>query len=198
MGDYRRTQKVVDPRMQLHYLTAWLVASVALILIGVAFFIYFRSQGEIPVGTVRLLIGNGFFILFISLLMGCYAVMHSHRVAGPAYRLTVSLKRMNAGDFGFLVNLRQGDYLTEIAAQVNTLILDLKEKQARLERGREEISALKAAAAGGALPTEQVAQRLESLLEILPTPTAPLPQPPTSSNHAVATTPTGAGPQQGA
>ena len=50
------------------------------------------------------------------------ALRFSHRIAGPIYRITKSLQQVRSGDIGFRVHLRQGDHLTEIAAELNLLL----------------------------------------------------------------------------
>jgi len=50
------------------------------------------------------------------------ALRFSHRIAGPAYRLIQSMERVRTGDISFRVNLRRGDHLTEVAAEMNNLL----------------------------------------------------------------------------
>jgi len=175
MSEYKRTVTVIDKKMQMHYLTVWLVAAMSLILVGFTFYYFFRHRAEsagtrIPQAYLQLLVGNGFFILFLSLLMGCYAVLHSHRVAGPAYRINQCLKRLCTDDYGFVVSLRDGDYLQDLAANMNTLILRLRERNEKALKAREEILLLKQAIGSGSpVPAEVVAQ-LERLVELLPIP----------------------------
>ncbi len=176
MPEYKRTQTVIDSKLQMHYLTVWLVSTMALILVGFTFYLYFRSQageagGTIPRAYSRLLIGNGFFILFLSLLMGCYAVLHSHRVAGPAYRLNQCLKRLVVDDYTFVVALRKGDYMTDVADNMNALILRLRAQQEKIGRGREALGGIVKALGDGSVPKEELAKRLGEVIALLPEPT---------------------------
>lgn len=50
------------------------------------------------------------------------AMRFSQRIAGPAYRLIKSMERIRSGDISFRVNLRRGDHLTEVAAEMNNLL----------------------------------------------------------------------------
>lgn len=168
MAEYKRTQTVIDTKFQMHYLTVWLVVTMAMIMFGATMVLGLRGRTTVPAGYTQVMICNAFLILFLSLLMGCYAVMHSHKVAGPAYRIRQSLKRLNADDYGFAVRLREGDYLQEIAVQMNELILRLKERQARVDRTREELAALRKSLAAGPPGAEDLGKRLDELLEILP------------------------------
>ena len=173
MSEYKRTQTVIDSKLQMHYLTVWLVSTMALILVGFTFYLFFRSQasdagGAVPPAYSRLLIGNGFFILFLSLLMGCYAVLHSHRVAGPAYRLNECLKRLVVDDYTFVVSLRKGDYMTELAGNMNALIVRLRAQQENSGKGREALNAVVKALGDGSVAKEELAKRIEAALALFP------------------------------
>jgi hypothetical protein len=65
------------------------------------------------------LLAGGFFVFS--------ALRESHRIAGPAYRICESLKRMREGDVSFTVTLRPGDRLTEVRDEVNLLLDRLNE-----------------------------------------------------------------------
>ena len=53
--------------------------------------------------------------------------MTSHRIAGPAYRISSSIKQLRQGDVGFNVRLRPDDYLTDVADELNLLLDSLNE-----------------------------------------------------------------------
>ena len=64
-------------------------------------------------------------------LIGCFVIAYrglrfSHHVAGPAYRICKSLERLRAGDIDFQVRLREGDYLGEIAEELNRYLEHLR------------------------------------------------------------------------
>jgi len=62
------------------------------------------------------------FTLAVAALVVFQALRFSHRIAGPAYRLVKSLERIRSGDISFRVNLRRGDHLSEVAAELNNLL----------------------------------------------------------------------------
>lgn len=62
------------------------------------------------------------FCVVCSLVIVIRGLRFSHHVAGPAYRLCKSLERIRAGDTAFRVKLRDGDYLGEIADEMNRLL----------------------------------------------------------------------------
>lgn len=57
------------------------------------------------------------------------ALRYSNRIAGPMYRLCKSMKEVREGDLSFIVKLRKGDELTEIADELNAMIRWLREHQ---------------------------------------------------------------------
>ncbi|MCA8941683.1 MAG: hypothetical protein KDB80_03915 [Planctomycetes bacterium] len=75
-------------------------------------------DGELPSLIPLLLSVLGFFVV-CSVVMAVQGLRFSHRIAGPAFRLCKSLERIRSGDIGFRVTLRRGDYLTEIAEELN-------------------------------------------------------------------------------
>ncbi len=60
-------------------------------------------------------------IIVLELLM-------SHRLAGPLWKMEKTALRVAGGDLSFEVNLREKDEAGELAVQVNSMILGLREK----------------------------------------------------------------------
>lgn len=73
-----------------------------------------------------LLLSTLLFML-VSFVFGIY---FTHRLAGPIYRINLSLDRMIAGDFGFHIRLRRTDAFQHIAAKLNTLMQIIDRTQA--------------------------------------------------------------------
>lgn len=55
-----------------------------------------------------------------------FGILFSHRLAGPIYRIGVSIDRMAAGDFDFNIRLRRTDAFQHIAQKLNTLMYNLR------------------------------------------------------------------------
>lgn len=55
------------------------------------------------------------------------ALRYSNRIAGPMYRLCKSMREIREGDLSFVVRLRKGDELTEIADELNAMVKWLRE-----------------------------------------------------------------------
>ncbi|MDD5084959.1 MAG: hypothetical protein PHE61_02810 [Candidatus Omnitrophica bacterium] len=63
--------------------------------------------------------------------LGIYLI---HRVAGPAYRLHRLLEHIAKGELPNEVKFRQTDFLKDLAADLNTIVLRLKEEHGDAER----------------------------------------------------------------
>ena len=85
-------------------------------------------------GYAGLMITVSVFLLFL------LCVLVSHRIAGPAYRISHALDRMAHGDLCGHVKLRETDLLTELADAVNAANRDLRsaldEVDSELRRAR--------------------------------------------------------------
>jgi len=72
-------------------------------------------------------------ILFLTLLViVVFGVFFLHRVAGPVYRFQSVLRRMAHGEVPDDVHLREGDYFTETADDLNHVLRLLRERQDRI------------------------------------------------------------------
>jgi len=66
-------------------------------------------------------------LVVVALATALMTLFISHKIAGPLYRLKVSLRALGTGDLGS-VRLRQGDQLKEVAASYNEAMEGLNEK----------------------------------------------------------------------
>ncbi len=73
------------------------------------------------------------FIVVFGLLLIRQALIFSNKVAGPSYRICKSLEEVRAGNFDLRIQLRKGDFNTEISNEINRL-LDWRTQQLS-ERG---------------------------------------------------------------
>lgn len=80
-----------------------------------------RAEVELP-SLLPLFVALLTFVVTSGLVILVQALRFSHRVSGPAYRLTKSMERIREGDIGFRVKLRSGDHLTEVAQEMNRLL----------------------------------------------------------------------------
>ncbi|MCO5170066.1 MAG: hypothetical protein M9894_27335 [Planctomycetes bacterium] len=138
---YKRRRYMIDLPLQLSYVGVYLST---LVLLGVGFLalnyvfaqVYQRALKiqtyglGVDASPEMLLLGLVNFVFIMLLLIGAavYAIIHSHRVAGPAYRLRNALRQVQARDYDHYVQLRTKDFLKELAEQVNLLNQALKAK----------------------------------------------------------------------
>ncbi len=92
------------------------------------------SQLEPKMGAIDV-VTKMFYVVILPLLWMCiailviisiYSLFFSHRMAGPIYRLRVSLDRMIAGDFDFKIRVRQNDFFVNIVEKLEQLRLKIK------------------------------------------------------------------------
>ena len=134
-GNNRRKILIINPKLQKRMiLTMSLVPAIALSLMMalVCYFCYQVYEQAVDLGIrfdglMQLFFSVSGFVIVAAVFMLSSALMTSHRVAGPAYRLIQSLKQIREGDVAFQIKLRTGDYLTEIADELNILLNVLNE-----------------------------------------------------------------------
>ncbi len=159
----RRTIYVVDRDFQFRYLTNWIFMTLAFIAVIIAVLyagltLLHNVGREQAMSTLSFMLrANGLFVILLTLFMGLYTILLSHRVAGPAYRITRCVQRMCEGAYDFTVTLRKKDYLKDVAADLNVLLADLRKRQARVREGLEAARMAKAKAAQGAGNADMVA-----------------------------------------
>ena len=122
----RRRLYTVDRGIRAFFLTVW-TAAVALVALFAAFTWLVRQA--YPVEFPQVFGQNLFLVMFVAaffmigaaICLSIYAVVHTHRLLGSAYRIHEALKQMKAGVKADPVVLRDGDYFRDIAADVNEL-----------------------------------------------------------------------------
>ena len=88
-------------------------------------------------------------LLLISPLVFILALLFSHRIAGPVYRIGKTLEDISKGNLGLKIRLREGDELVDLADMINnltenfnkTIVLD-KDIAIKIEKDLEEIKKL--------------------------------------------------------
>jgi methyl-accepting chemotaxis protein len=79
-------------------------------------------------------------ILFVTLMViGVFGVFFLHRVAGPVYRFRQIFMRINDGEYPNLIKLREGDFFSETAAEINRLIQKLRADDGKIKKLKEQI-----------------------------------------------------------
>lgn len=187
---WRRRTYMVDWKLQLNYASVY-IATVTLLILGfvilnmIFYFFEHRMLALHKNGAIPETQSYGYFamanvVFFVILAMGMalYAIIQSHRVAGPSLRLRRALRQMLRRDYDFYIQLRSKDYLKELAEQLNVLNNAMKAKDVVIAdatlRIEDEIKALEAKGTDAALLRDAVRELADVVL--------PLPEPPTDMN----------------
>ena len=98
-------------------------------------------SAHITLQNVREMLFPSLFIINIVLLVmsGVINIFFSHRIAGPAYRISAVLKKIAKGDWTQKVFLRKGDYLQELAGALNATVDDTVSNLQRVENAFNEL-----------------------------------------------------------
>ncbi len=67
-----------------------------------------------------------FLCIALMVIISIYSLFFSHKMAGPIYRMRVSLDRMLAGDFDFKIRVRKNDFFINIVEKLEQLRLKVK------------------------------------------------------------------------
>jgi nitrogen fixation/metabolism regulation signal transduction histidine kinase len=83
------------------------------------------TEPQPPINPIQLilppiLINNVIIVIIISIL----GIFYSHKIAGPAYRMSMDINRVLDGEKGVQIKLRQHDKLHNLADRVNQLIAE--------------------------------------------------------------------------
>ncbi len=85
---------------------------------------------------------NWLFLLIGGTLLVLTAIIGTHRIAGPLYRLERSLTSMTEGDLSDTIYLRQKDEGKELAQKINDFNALLSSKLSKIDRNAEAINNL--------------------------------------------------------
>lgn len=172
----KRKKFFVYPSIQLNYISLLAGSGLVLSLFYSIFFLYIYSQASSSLLLLvegnelleryllttekLLLIGSILIIIFSGLLLATIALLHSHRVAGPLYRIEKILEEMKEGKNPGKITLRKGDRverLAELLEEVGKVIEENQNKTKVLKESLEELSSLKL--------SPEVKEKIDSLKE---------------------------------
>ena len=79
-------------------------------------------------------------ILFVTLLIVVvFGILFLHRVAGPVYRFQSVLKRVTRGEIPSEFKLREGDFFSETATELNQVLTLLRERHQYIEVLKQQL-----------------------------------------------------------
>ena len=104
------------------------------------------AEGQTATGMMRHFIGELWPRLLLLVLVNVIivflvSIIYSHQIAGPAYKLEKSIKRIADGDLTFEVTLRRNDSLKELATAINLMLGKFRETLAQARTLSEDIAA---------------------------------------------------------
>jgi methyl-accepting chemotaxis protein len=172
------------------YLTNVVRVSTALfaggaILTALGFYLALAEQGASYAGSFSLLakLNHGLVnraLLLFSLLMllsnlalVVIAVIYSHRVAGPLYRLGMDARRIASGDLTVSTHLRKTDVLQPLADDLNELAGYYRQLLVQAEEKTRDCAALmdglteQPPHAGGPGPYDKIRERADEVKAVL-------------------------------
>ena len=147
---YRRSQKIVDAKFQLElglHLIGWLYLYVVVVAVAVnlpalkalAFSDASEAQYIEAIQAVRNFSRFVLVPLVITFIaMAIHAILLTHRIAGPMYRVKAVLKDMAQRRFPESVTFRTKDFLHDVAEEMTVTSQALREDQARMLRMNDE------------------------------------------------------------
>ena len=103
------------------------------------------ANNDIKLGKTPLMLfesaaaANWLFLIIGGTLLVFAAIIGTHRIAGPLYRLERRLEKMSAGDLSTTIELREKDEGKELAIIMNELSSNYSEKLKEIERSSEAV-----------------------------------------------------------
>ena len=87
-------------------------------------------SGMVPLLSVPVLfsVAISFVLLFGMVLVGIIGVYLSNQIAGPLYRVKMSLDRVSGGDVNFDIRFRDRDFLEDLPGYFNRMLQALKDQ----------------------------------------------------------------------
>ena len=103
-------------------------------------------------------------ILLVTLgVIGTFGVFFLHRVAGPVYRFRRVFMQINEGETPHEVRLREGDFFSETATEINIMLKRIKFEKEKSEELKQKVSEILAARLPE--PVARIAEDLKTLLD---------------------------------
>lgn len=105
-------------------------------------------------------------VLFLTLIIiGVFGVFFLHRVAGPVYRFRQIFMRINDGEFPKFVRLREGDFFSETASEINQLVNKLRFDYERDRAAKQQLQQIIEKAKNSGAPVQSELVSLKELME---------------------------------
>lgn len=167
----RRKTYIIDRSMQYTYI-AMVVSMVMVMIVGIAvsnvFLIWMYNRVLVQRYNVvpddwkndiwLFVLADSTIVILLVIAAVFYSVLHSHRIAGPIYRLKQSILRLQTGDFNFAVTFRQKDFLKDLAEDMNKFIALLQTRNDEMRKVRTRLDELGKRMQGSSAAPEQLTE----------------------------------------
>ncbi len=147
----KRKQYIVDRKFQIKFIFRLVMLELFAVLISgfvSAFFVFYTFHrttastglwGETLIYNIAILIG----VLAVWIIWR--GIIHSHRIAGPAYRMAQAMKQIEDNQMDTRINFRKKDEFRPIADSFNSMMDSITKRQqearTRLEHALESLDA---------------------------------------------------------
>ncbi|MSR77528.1 MAG: hypothetical protein EXS63_04810 [Candidatus Omnitrophica bacterium] len=102
-------------------------------------------------------------VLFATMMViGVFGVFFLHRIAGPVYRFKQVFIKLNAGQVPHIVRLRDGDFFTEVADELNQYLKGVTSENEKRKKIQEKVDQILSQGAGE--PSQRFVQEIKELL----------------------------------
>lgn len=147
----RRRIYLIDKEIQYRFIGAWFLMTIGFVLfiLGVLYFslkiigVSVAPHASNIARSLYIIISiNALAIIVLVFGFFFYSIRESHKIAGPAYRIGLSLKRIADGDINFRVTLRKADYFKPVAKNLNELLDDITTRNTTLTDALDKLQNL--------------------------------------------------------
>jgi len=174
----RRRTYVIDKLQHGFILLCLSYVFFFLVVLGVSLFVPLmfglRADADFSAELVQkadslLYLHNTFWqaVVLSLIAIALHAIRTSHRVVGPLYRHRVAFQAMAQGRVPPPIHLRQGDYLVQATAELNTMTENLRLRISEIQQDHhhhlEQLDKLRAL--GERAPREEMMEGLDALSE---------------------------------
>ncbi len=178
---FRRKKYLIHKKLQLKYaiLTIASLLLYTLLILSAIFMppavVFFSTH--LPL-SVRAEAASAFVLLndyiwpgigFVIILFGAISILVTHKIAGPIYVLTRTIREITSGDLKARITLRRGDDLVELENVVNQMAEKIESAFIALDKRIGALSLLAREAAQGhaSASMSQMAAGIEDMKKIL-------------------------------
>jgi methyl-accepting chemotaxis protein len=140
---------------------------------GLSYADNFRIIAELNRGLVTKSLALSFFALLLILaVIVIISIAYSHRVAGPLHKLGMHTRKIASGELSEPVQLRSGDVIQQLAADLNDLSGRYRDVLVEVRAKTRELSSImdsaeKQGQGSGPVPTNEIAERIDEIRELL-------------------------------